>query len=75
MCKTVYPNLHPSVIHQKNRAFTKGYRTRSTSHCIPINPLRNTRWRSGGLVITCDNGEKVRVAFAIDYCDGEAGEK
>ena len=34
--------------------------------------LRNTRWCSDGLEITCDNGEKVRVAFALDCCDREA---
>ncbi|RZI60457.1 MAG: hypothetical protein EOP14_01090 [Pseudomonas sp.] len=34
--------------------------------------LRNTRWCSDGLEITCDNGEKVRVAFAPNCCDREA---
>ncbi len=34
--------------------------------------LRNTRWCSDGLEITCDNSEKVRVAFALDCCDREA---
>ena len=33
---------------------------------------RNTRWCSDGLEIGCDNGEKVRVAFALDCCDPEA---
>jgi putative transposase len=33
---------------------------------------RNTRWCSDGLEIACDNGEKVRVAFALDCCDREA---
>jgi putative transposase len=33
---------------------------------------RNTRWCSDGLEITCDNGEKVRVAIALDCCDREA---
>lgn len=32
----------------------------------------NTRWCSDGLEIACDNGEKVRVAFALDCCDREA---
>ena len=31
--------------------------------------IRTTRWRSDGLEIGCDNGEKVRVAFALDCCD------
>lgn len=33
---------------------------------------RNTRWCSDGLQIGCDNGEKVRIAFALDCCDREA---
>jgi putative transposase len=33
--------------------------------------LRNTRWCSDRLEITCDNGEKMRVAFALDCCDRE----
>ena len=34
--------------------------------------IRNTRWCSDGLEIGCDNGEKVRIAFALDCCDREA---
>ncbi len=34
--------------------------------------LCNTRWCSDGLEITCNNGERVRVAFAVDCCDREA---
>src|SRR3954449_2672578 len=33
---------------------------------------RNTRWCSDGLEIGCDNGERLRVAFALDCCDREA---
>jgi putative transposase len=33
---------------------------------------RNRRWCSDGFEIDCDNGEKVRVAFALDCCDREA---
>jgi putative transposase len=33
---------------------------------------RNRRWRSDGFEIGCDNGERVRVAFALDCCDREA---
>jgi len=32
----------------------------------------DTRWCSDGFEIGCDNGEKVRIAFALDYCDREA---
>jgi putative transposase len=33
---------------------------------------RNTRWCSDGLEIAAENGERVRVAFALDCCDREA---
>jgi putative transposase len=33
---------------------------------------RNRRWCSDGFEIGCDNGDKVRVAFALDCCDREA---
>jgi putative transposase len=32
----------------------------------------NLRWCSDGFEIGCDDGEKVRVAFALDCCDREA---
>jgi putative transposase len=32
----------------------------------------NTRWCSDGFEIACDNGERVRIAFALDCCDREA---
>ncbi len=32
----------------------------------------NTRWCSDGFYITCDNGERVQVAFSLDTCDREA---
>src|SRR5262249_42655564 len=32
----------------------------------------NPRWCSDGFEITCHNGERVRVAFALDCCDREA---
>src|SRR3989442_10736334 len=33
---------------------------------------RGRRWCSDGFEIGCDNGERVRVAFALDCCDREA---
>ena len=33
---------------------------------------RNRRWCSDGFEIGCDNGERVRVALALDCCDREA---
>src|SRR2546429_6872868 len=38
---------------------------------IPLDE-RNRRWCSDGFEIGCDNGERVRVAFALDCCDREA---
>jgi putative transposase len=35
-------------------------------------PERNTRWCSDGFETGCGNGERVRVAFALDCCDREA---
>ncbi|HII0731586.1 IS3 family transposase [Escherichia coli] len=32
----------------------------------------NQRWCSDGFEFRCDNGEKLRVTFALDYCDREA---
>ena len=32
----------------------------------------DTRWCSDGLELSCDNGERVRIAFALDCCDREA---
>ena len=31
----------------------------------------NQRWCSDGLELACDNGERVRIAFALDCCDRE----
>ncbi|MEA4717590.1 IS3 family transposase [Klebsiella pneumoniae] len=33
---------------------------------------RNQRWCSDGFEFRCDNGEKLRVTFALDCCDREA---
>ena len=32
----------------------------------------NQRWCSDGFGFSCDNGEKLRVTFALDCCDREA---
>lgn len=32
----------------------------------------NRRWCSDGFEFRCDNGEKLRVTFALDYYDHEA---
>ena len=31
----------------------------------------NTRWCSDGFYITCDNGDRVQIAFSLDTCDRE----
>ena len=31
----------------------------------------DTRWCSDGLELSCDNAQRVRVAFALDCCDRE----
>ena len=33
--------------------------------------VSNTRWCSDGFELSCDNGERARVAFALDCCDRE----
>jgi len=33
---------------------------------------RNTRWCSDAFYLSCDNGERVQVAFSLDTCDREA---
>ncbi len=63
------------------------YRLMRENHLLlnrfPMKPLRvhggkiitlksNTRWCSDGFYITCDNGERVQVAFSLDTCDREA---
>ena len=32
----------------------------------------DTRWCSDGFEVSCDNGERVRIAFTLDCCDREA---
>ncbi len=44
---------------------------RAPAHCRIAVPERNTRWCSDGFEIACDNGERVRVVFALDCCDRE----
>src|SRR5215210_2423156 len=37
-----------------------------------LGPRSDLRWCSDAFEIGCDNGERVRVAFALDCCDREA---
>ena len=42
------------------------------AHTGKVSTLRpNQRWCSDGFEVPCDNGEKVRVIFALDTCDRE----
>ncbi len=38
----------------------------------PPQPDAILRWCSDGFEVACDNGERIRIAFALDCCDGEA---
>ena len=42
------------------------------AHTGKVSTLRpNQRWCSDGFEVPCDNGERVRVIFALDTCDRE----
>ncbi|VVE37423.1 transposase [Pandoraea cepalis] len=42
-------------------------------HGDKVNVARNNqRWCSGGFEFRCDNGQPLRVTFALDWCDREA---
>ena len=53
------------------RAFGAGCRVSLGEQRLAVD-ARNRRWCSDGFEIGCDNGERVRVAFALDCCDREA---
>jgi len=44
--------------------------TRRHDGTVAVNES-NQRWCSDGLELSCDNGERVRIAFALDCCDRE----
>ena len=48
-----------------------GAEERRHDGCIAVD-RSNLRWCSDGFELGCDNGEKVRIAFALDCCDREA---
>ena len=49
------------------------YRPRSDAHTGKVAVGEsNQRWCSDGFGFSCDNGEKLRVTFALDCCDREA---
>jgi hypothetical protein len=50
----------------------KGYRPDRSHDGKVITLKSNLRWCSDGFEIHCDNGEVVRVVFALDCCDREA---
>jgi putative transposase len=59
--------LHGLLLHRH----AGGAETRRHEGKVAV-AARNTRWCSDGLEIGCENGERVRVAFALDCCDREA---
>ncbi len=50
----------------------KGYRLDRSHDGKVITLKSNLRWCSDGFEVHCDNGEVVRVVFALDCCDCEA---
>ncbi len=50
----------------------KGYRPDRSHDGKVITLKSNLRWCSDGFEMHCDNGEVVRVVFALDCCDREA---
>ena len=58
-------------VHDLLLARHAGGAERRHDGCVAV-PVRNTRWCSDGFEIACNNGERVRVAFALDCCDREA---
>ena len=53
--------------------YRQGQRPVSTRRHEGVVAVResNQRWCSDGLELACDNGERVRIAFALDCCDRE----
>ena len=67
--KRVYRIMH---LHGLLLARHKGYRPDRSHDGKVITLKSNLRWCSDGFEIHCDNGEVVRVVFALDCCDREA---
>jgi len=59
-------------LHGLHLARHKGYRPDRGHDGKVITLKSNLRWCSDGFEIHCDNGEVVRVVFALDCCDREA---
>ncbi len=57
--------------HEGAQRHAGGAETRRHQGRVAV-AVRNTRWCSDGLEIAAENGERVRVAFALDCCDREA---
>lgn len=71
------PRVNPKRIYrimkQNGLLLQKAISRKDRPHNGQIITLRsNTRWCSDGFEISCWNGEKVQVAFALDTCDREA---
>ncbi len=60
-------------IMKENQLLLSPYGKRPTrTHDGKVITLRsNTRWCSDSFMVTCDNGDKLHVAFSMDTCDRE----
>ena len=61
----------PFVEIQKGFVIGSGSRIQSHTGKVAVKES-NQRWCSDGFEFRCDNGEKLRVTFALDCCDREA---
>ena len=59
---------HALLLGRKPRVHSAG---RAHTGKVAVNES-NRRWCSDGFEFRCDNGEKLRVTFALDCCDREA---
>ena len=52
--------------------YTRSKAVRARKHEVTVAVKESdTRWCSDGLELSFDNGERVRVAFALDCCERE----
>ncbi|WP_440466168.1 IS3 family transposase [Pseudomonas sp. YH-1] len=76
--ESLEPGQSVSVVAQRNGSnpnqlfhWRKLYQDGSLS-AVSAGDTSNTRWCSDGFEFRCEDGEKLRVTFALDCCDREA---
>jgi putative transposase len=62
--------VHGLLLPRHARHASRGPERRHEGR-VAVN-VRNTRWCSDGLEIGCENGERVRVEFALDLTETES---